>query len=44
VVQGDRVRFNINKQAASQNGIIISSHLLSLALSVKSAESQDDIP
>jgi hypothetical protein len=44
VVQGNRVRFNINEQAASQNGITISSHLLSLALSVKSVEPQDELP
>jgi hypothetical protein len=35
VVQDNRVRFNIDEQAAAQNGITISAHLLSLALNVK---------
>ncbi|HEY1615871.1 MAG TPA: YfiR family protein [Rhizomicrobium sp.] len=35
VVQEGRVRFTIDGQAAAQNGIVVSSHLLSLALSVK---------
>jgi hypothetical protein len=35
VVQDNRVRFTIDDKAAAQNGISISSHLLSLALSVK---------
>ncbi|HEV2561849.1 MAG TPA: YfiR family protein [Rhizomicrobium sp.] len=35
VIQNNRVRFNIDDRAAAQNGIIISSHLLSLALSVR---------
>ena len=38
VVQDNRVRFNIDEQAASQNGITISAHLLSLALSVKAKQ------
>lgn len=36
VVQNNRVQFNIDEQAAAQNGITISSHLLSLALAVRS--------
>lgn len=36
VVKDNRVRFHIDDQAAAQNGIVISSKLLSLALSVKS--------
>jgi uncharacterized protein DUF4154 len=36
VVQDGRVRFTIDDRAAAQNGIIVSSHLLGLALSVKS--------
>jgi len=35
VVQNNRVRFNIDDEAAARNGITISSHLLNLALSVK---------
>jgi len=35
VVQDNRVRFNIDDQAAAKNGITISSHLLSLALNVR---------
>jgi hypothetical protein len=35
VVQDGRVRFTIDDHAAAQNGIVVSSHLLSLALSVK---------
>jgi uncharacterized Zn-binding protein involved in type VI secretion len=35
VVQDGRVRFTINGRAAAQNGINVSSHLLSLAASVK---------
>ena len=35
VVQNNRVRFNVDEQAAAHNGITISSHLLSLALSVR---------
>lgn len=35
VVENNRVRFNIDDRAAAQNGITISSHLLSLALSVR---------
>ena len=36
VVQNNRVRFNIDDEAARRNGITISSHLLSLALNVRS--------
>lgn len=36
VIKDNRVRFHIDDQAAAQNGIAISSKLLSLALSVKS--------
>lgn len=36
VVQNNRVRFNIDEQAAARNGISISPHLISLALSVRS--------
>lgn len=35
VVQNNRVRFNIDNEAARRNGITISSHLLSLALNVR---------
>jgi len=35
VVQGNRIRFEINAAAASANGVTISSELLKLALSVK---------
>jgi hypothetical protein len=35
VLQDGHVRFTINNRAAAQNGITISSHLLSLAASVK---------
>lgn len=35
VVQDNRVRFNIDNEAARRNGITISSHLLSLALNVR---------
>ena len=35
VNQDGRVRFTIDDQAAAQNGIVVSSHLLGLALSVK---------
>jgi hypothetical protein len=35
VVQNNRVRFNIDDEAARRNGITISSHLLSLALNVR---------
>lgn len=36
VIQDGRVRFNIDDRAAARNGIVLSSHLLALALSVKS--------
>jgi hypothetical protein len=36
VVRDKRVRFTIDDEAAARNGLTISSHLLSLALSVKS--------
>lgn len=35
VIADNRVRFNIDDEAAAQNGLVISSKLLSLALSVK---------
>jgi hypothetical protein len=35
VIQDGRVRFLIDDRAAAQNGIVVSSHLLDLALSVK---------
>ena len=35
VVQNGRVRFTIDDRAAAQNGIVVSSHLLDLALAVK---------
>lgn len=35
VVQNGRVRFTVDDQAAAQSGLSISSHMLSLALSVK---------
>lgn len=38
VVQDNRVRFNVDEQAAAQNGITISAHLLGLALSVKAKQ------
>ena len=36
VVKDNRVRFNVDEEAAAQNGLAISSKLLGLALSVKS--------
>lgn len=35
VIKDNRVRFNIDDEAAAQNGLVISSKLLSLALNVK---------
>lgn len=35
VIQDGRVRFTIDDRVAAQNGIVVSSHLLGLALSVK---------
>ncbi|TAL03913.1 MAG: YfiR family protein [Rhodospirillaceae bacterium] len=35
VIKDNRVRFDINDQAAAENGLVISSKLLSLAMSVK---------
>lgn len=35
VIKDDRVRFDINDEAAAQNGLVISSKLMSLALNVK---------
>lgn len=40
VIKDNRVRFNIDEAAAAQNGITISSKLLSLALDVKRKPSQ----
>ncbi len=36
LVKDNRVRFNVDEEAANQNGLVISSKLLSLALGVKS--------
>ena len=41
VIKADRVRFDIDDQAAAQNGLTISSKLLSLALSVKPRQAQE---
>jgi hypothetical protein len=38
VLKDNRVRFNIDEQAAAQNGITISAHLLGLALTVKAKQ------
>lgn len=42
VVQDDRVRFEIDNEAAAQNGLVISSKLLSLALNVKQRASREN--
>jgi hypothetical protein len=41
VIRDNRVRFDINDEAAAQNGLVISSKLLSLALSVKPRRSKE---
>ena len=40
VIVNNRVRFNIDDEAAAQNGLVISSKLMSLALNVKRRTSQ----
>ena len=42
VVQDDRVRFEIDNEAAAQNGLVISSKLLSLAINVKQRASREN--
>ena len=42
VITNNRVRFNIDDEAAAQNGLVISSRLLSLALNVKRRNSKGD--
>lgn len=41
VVRDNRVRFDINDEAAAQNGLVISSKLLNLALNVKPRRSKE---
>ncbi|HTT08654.1 MAG TPA: YfiR family protein [Gammaproteobacteria bacterium] len=41
VIKDDRVRFDIDEDAASQNGLAISSKLLSLAVNVKQKSSKE---
>jgi hypothetical protein len=41
VVKDNRVRFDINDEAAAQNGLVISSKLLNLALNVKPRRSKE---
>lgn len=41
VITNNRVRFNIDDEAAAQNGLVISSRLLSLALNVKRRNSKE---
>lgn len=43
VVTNNRVRFNIDDEAAAQNGLVISSRLLSLALNVKRRSSKGEL-
>jgi hypothetical protein len=42
VIADNRVRFNIDDEAAAQNGLVISSRLLSLAVNVKRRESKGE--
>lgn len=42
VITNNRVRFNIDDEAAAQNGLVISSRLLSLALNVKRRASKGE--
>lgn len=42
VIKDNRVRFDIDDKAAAQNGLVISSKLLSLALNVKRRESSKE--
>ncbi len=42
VITNNRVRFNIDDEAAAQNGLVVSSRLLSLALNVKRRNSKGD--
>lgn len=42
VIKDNRVRFNIDDEAAAQNGLVISSKLLNLALNVKRRESSKE--
>ena len=41
VISGNRVRFDIDDEAAAQNGLVISSKLMSLALNVKRRTSKE---
>jgi len=41
VIKDDRVRFDIDDEAAAQNGLVISSKLMSLALNVKRARPKE---
>lgn len=41
VIKDNRVRFNIDEDAAAQNGLVISSKLLGLALSVKPRQNKE---
>jgi hypothetical protein len=41
VVKDNRVRFDIDDEAAEQNALTVSSKLLSLALNVKRKQSQE---
>ncbi|MGZ8186959.1 MAG: YfiR family protein [Methylobacter sp.] len=41
VIADSRVRFTINDEAAAQNGLVISSKLMSLALNVKKRTSKE---
>jgi len=41
VIKNDRVRFDIDDEAAAQNGLVISSKLMSLALNVKRARPKE---
>jgi hypothetical protein len=43
VITNNRVRFNIDDEAAAQNGLVISSRLLSLALNVKRRSSKGEL-
>ena len=42
VVKDNRVRFTVDDEAAAQNGLVISSKLLSLALNVKPRPSRGE--
>lgn len=42
VIADNRVRFDINDEAAAQNGLVLSSKLMSLALNVKKRTSKEN--